>query len=398
MGSSLDQLPQELLIQIFIHLGTARTLLHLSLTCKRIHAIVEKDGFRIFVQSHFPSFQIPPYWKDAAHAMTTLSRNWDRKSFIAQLLLPNEYINSPRGYSSDTKRQSMGYQPVIDSYDEWLGGNWSSRRQVVAWAAGSDLILRVKLMGDGANWTPEDVCVSRQKEVMMDQHHHIYKWNTFRDHQYKAGKDDIRSVNVLRSMQRPEEKLEHVIVGRASGALNLVALSVLNATSVTKSEFDTGARSIRDATINEAANPLLAVCLSARDLALYHVRSEDEVVKAIDETSAISSTERGRIWSCRFLHTNRLAIGLGPSKTPIHVYDIQPDGFSDQPIRKFGLDLGDLQGVEAGCGISSVYPIVPITPAAVAGGAKGDIFLSGGHDGNIRCVSFDHNAKLFRIT
>jgi hypothetical protein len=384
MGSSLDQLPPELLVQIFSYLGTARTLLQLSLSCKRIHAIVEKDGFRVFVQSHFPSFRIPPYWKDAAHAMTTLSRNWDRKSFVARCLLPNEYTNSSRGHFSDTKRQSMGYQPVIDSYDEWVGGNWSSRRQVVAWAAGSDLILRLKLMGDEAHWTPEDACVSRQKEGFKDQHHHTYKWNTFRDHRYKPGKDDIRSVNVLRPMQKPEEKPEHVIVGRASGALNLVGLSVLNETSVSKTEFDTGGRSIRDATINEAASPLLAACLSTRDLALYHVRSEDETVKASDETSATSSTEQGRIWSCRFLHPNRLAVGLGPSITPIHVYDIQPDGFSDQPLRKFSLGQGDLQGPEASCGISSVYPIVPITSAALVGGAEGDIFLSGGHDGNIR--------------
>lgn len=127
MGSSLDRLPPELFAQILTHLGTARALLHLSLTCKRIHAIVEQDGFRTFVQSHFPSFQIPPYWRDAAHAMTTLSRNWDRKSFVTRRLVPNGRCHAMRWGSPHTAGQSMGFQPVIDSYDEWTGNEWSSK-------------------------------------------------------------------------------------------------------------------------------------------------------------------------------------------------------------------------------------------------------------------------------
>lgn len=386
MGSTLDQLPPELFAQIFSHLGTARALLHLSLTCKRIHAIVDKDGFRIFVQSHFPSFQIPPYWKDAAHAMTTLSRNWDRKSFVAQWL-PNGYYPPSQEFSPHMRRQSMGFQPVIDSYDQWTGHSWSSRRQVVTWAAGNDLILGLKLMGKEAKPITKDASVGRQRKVFIDQHHHIHTWTAFQDNHFKPGQDDIRSVNLLRPTQKLEDSLEYVIAGRASGALSLITFSVSDARSSSRTEFDTRARSIRDATTNEALNPLLAACLSTRDLALYSVHSDEKIVKACDETTVVPSMEQGKIWSCRFLRHNRLALGLGPSKTPIHVYDIQPDGISDQPIRKFNLDIDDHEGAGAGCGVTSIYPIVPVTAANSAGGVEGDTFLSGGYDGIVRYVS-----------
>lgn len=388
MGSStLDQLPPELFAYIIGHLGTARALLHLSLTCKRIHAIIDKDGFRIFVKSHFPSFQIPPYWKDAAHALTTLSRNWDRKSFVAHWLSPTEYCNHLQKVSSRFKGQSMGFQPVIDSYDQWTGNNWSSRRQVVTWAAGPTLILGLKLMGEEAKTASKDASISQQKKIFIDQHHHIHMWTAFQDNHFKPGQDDIRSVNLLRPTQKPEDNVEYVIAGRASGALSLIIFSESDAMSSSRTEFDTRARSIRDAAINEEPNPLLAACLSTRDLALYSVHSDDKIVKACDETTVVPSMEQGRIWSCRFLRHNRLAVGLGPSKTPIHVYDIQPNGFSSQPVRKFTMDRDDREGVDAGCSVTSVYPIVPITAATSAGGAEGDTFLSGGYDGIIRYVS-----------
>lgn len=384
MCSIFEQLPPELLAQILSHLGTARALLHLSLTCKRIHAIIERDGFRVFVQSHFPSFQIPPYWKDAAHAMTTLSRNWDRKSFVAQWLSSDQHCSHLQENHSH-KGPSMGFQPVIDSYDQWTGDYWSSRRQVVTWAAGPILMLRLKLKGKDA--IPDSLAASPRQQrdtSLKHQHHHTNRLIAFQDKHFKPGKDDIRSVNLLKPQQKVEENLEFVVAGRASGALSLIAFSTWDGRCSSRTEFDTGARSVKDATINEEPNPLLAACLSTRDLALYSVHSDDKSVKASDETTVDPSTEQGRIWSCRFLCHNRLALGLGPSKTPIHVYDIQPDGFSDQPIRKFTMDRDGHEGTDGGCSVTSVYPIIPITAATSAGGAEGSTFLSGGHDGIIR--------------
>ena len=385
MGSALDQLPPELLAQIFSHLGTVRALFYLSLTCKRIHAIVEKDGFRVFVQSHFPSFQIPPYWKDATHAMTTLSRNWDRKAFVARWLQSHGRDRPSWRHTARMRRQSMGFQPVIDSYEEWTGGDWSSRRQVVTWAAGPDLVLRLKLLGGEAEYEKmKDAAERSETKVYMDQHRHLHLWTTFRDRQHRDGRDDITSVNLFRPAQKIKDELETVVVGRANGSLNLVQFSMLDGSGFSTTEFDTGSRPIKDAAINEAPSPLLAACLSARDLALYPVHTDDRTVKACDETSVIPSTEPGKVWSCRFLRHDRLALGLGRSKTPIYVYDVRSDGFSDQPIRKFELSLDDSQGPDLGAGITSVYPIVPISTPTSAKGGDGDVFLSGGHDGTVR--------------
>ena len=387
MASIFDELPPELFAQIISHLGTARALLHLSLTCKRIHAIVERDGFRIFVQSHFPSFQIPPYWKDAAHGVTTLSRNWDRKSFVAQWLSSNKHCSYLQEGSSTHKGLSMGFQPVIDSYEQWTGNSWSSRRQVVTWAAGNTLILRLKVMGKEPVPVSFDTGTGQHTNAFIDQHHHTNVLTAFKDKHFKPGQDDITSVNLLRPTQKIQDHLEYVVAGRASGTLSLILFSMLDGRSSPRTVFDTGGRSVRDATVNEEPNPLLAACLSTRDLALYSVHSDETTVKSCDETSVDPSLEQGKIWSCRFLRHNRLALGLGPSKTPIHIYDIQPDGFSDQPIRKFTMDRDDHEGADRGCRVTSVYPIVPITAATSAGGAEGNTFLSGGHDGIVRYIS-----------
>lgn len=134
----LSELPYELLIQIVTHLPTAQSLLHLSLTCRRLREYVEREGYRVFVQSRFPSLDVPPYWTDAAHALTTLSRAWDRKAFIARYIEPSAtVVRLPKGRQGpDHERrwryQTMGYRPVIDSYEDWIADDWSSRHEVLA--------------------------------------------------------------------------------------------------------------------------------------------------------------------------------------------------------------------------------------------------------------------------
>lgn len=109
---------------------------------------MEESGWRLFVITKFPSISISAFWKDATHALTTLSRNLDRRAFIADDLEPRGQIHClpdstvqerwlrPRG-------QTMGYQAVLDSYEEWTANDWSTRKSVVAWGAGAELVLKV---------------------------------------------------------------------------------------------------------------------------------------------------------------------------------------------------------------------------------------------------------------
>lgn len=386
-------LPQELLAIIVSYFETTRTLLYLSLTCKRLHEYCEKDGFRVFVQNRFPSMPVHSHWKDASHAMTTLSRNWDRRAFIARVLVPSfshgrsEKPSMAGNYPHTTGVQTMGYQPVIDSYEEWTGDDWSSRKQVLAWGAGPSLFFRSKRIRNKAYQASQRAKSNVQNQSTLDQHHHESTWREYKENRFTPGKDDITSVNLLRNVQNPDHEKEYVIIGRASGVLNLVSISAVDSRSVILADFETKERSIRSATTNQSSHPLLAVCLSHSCLALYHIQAGTDYVKPCGEIATMAPGRPGKTWSTRFLRHDRLAVGLGPSQEPIHVYDVRPDGIFKDPIRKIGISEADRKasGLEHGNSIStSIYPIIPIAPSSFTGGFEGDVFLSGGYDGTVR--------------
>lgn len=386
MESALVQLPLELIGRVISHVETARSLLQLSLTCKRLHSYIERDGFRIFVQSRFPSIQTPPFWKDAAHALTELSRNWDRRAFIARYLVPNLAVTAarqlnPQAYDGSRRRtQTLGYRPVIDSYEEWLGGSWSSRKQVVVWGAGSELFLRAKNMGKLAPKAQQEVLAEVQPRSCVDQHGHRSVWAAHKDNQFAEGADDITSVNLLPSLSSRASDQEFLVVGRANSDLTLLSASTSGSQNRVITRYDTAHRRVKSATVNKASNPLLAVCLSDCSLALYSTHPESKSSQSFDETAISASTKSAKVWSTRFLCSDRLAVGIGPSHESIHVYNVGPEGLSKDPIRKFGISSTTTE---------STYDLAPITSFSADGDA-GDTFISGGYDGIARSVS--HNS------
>ncbi|CAF9916154.1 MAG: hypothetical protein HETSPECPRED_002778 [Heterodermia speciosa] len=392
MPLSLETLPTELLLQIVAHLDTARTLLQLSLTSKALNHFVQDDSFRVFVQTRFPSLQTPPFWRDAAHALTTLSRNWDRKAFVARSIAPPEpqpLEQSHRGpwrqQQRKRRQQTMGYQPVIDSYESWTSGNWKTRHEVVTWGAGAELMMRWKKTGDLAEkeWHSRD---RTQRHTFLDQHHHMHDWFVYREHGTADGRDDITSVNLLHGVGHGPE---HVLIGRANGRLDHVSISAQNSMATIVGTYATDGRSVRSATLNAAPRPILAACLADNAIALYPSDANAKDIAPLDEITAVPPGAPGRTWSSKFLCGSRLAVGHGPSGQPILVYEISPTGFSQAPLRTFDIQPDpavELTGPPATDGVhtTSVYPIIPIDPSSAAGGAEGDIFLSGCYDGNIR--------------
>ena len=391
MAISLDKLPTELLLQIVAHIQTAQTLLRLALASKRLNELIQSDGFRVFVQNRFPSIQTPPYWRDAAHALTTLSRNWDRKAFIAHnieppKLQPLEEFRTQRGYRSQRRRQqTMGYQPVIASYEVWDGGKWCSRKEVVAWGAGAELILRSKRMGELAEreWHSSE---NQHRRSVFDQHHHMHDWTIYKMAGTTDGRDDITSVNLIPSHNRDPEQM---FVGRASGSLHQISLSIQDSTSALVGTYATQGRPVRSATISSDPQHLLAACLADNAIALYSTSAEGSDIHPNDEVAAVPPGTPGRTWSSKFLRNDRLAIGRGPSGQPILVYGIDQNGFSKGPLRRFEVDADDSDAggkhsIASSVANTSVYPITPIGPSSAAGGAEGDIFLSGGYDGKVR--------------
>lgn len=207
------------------------------------------------------------------------------------------------------------------------------------------------------------------------------------------GRDDITATNLLRPQQRLDDGSEHVIVGRASGKLDRVAVAARGSKHRIVARYDTGGRPVRSATVNDSPVPLIAACLADSMVALYSADSQSDSQRSLSEVSAIPPGRPGRTWSSRFLRQDRLAVGRGPSGQPLLVYGIREAGFSETPLWKYEVDGRGGESAAEGrtseinapsTGSTSIYPIAPIAPSSVTGGAEGDLFLSGGYDGNIR--------------
>lgn len=287
----------------------------------------------------------------------------------------------------------MGYQPVIDSYESSTGASWTSRKEVVCWGAGAELVLRIKGMGDKVEMAWQEASIRRERLEKYDQHHHKIEWAVYKENHLQEGRDDITSVNLLRTSQRPEDSSEYVVVGRASGALQYLRLVPEKHESEVVAKYITDDRPVRGATISPSTEPLLAACLSDGTVAIYPVTDDDTMIQPLGELDVIPLNQPGRTWSTRFLSRDRLAVGIGQSTEPLHIYHISQADIPTKPLRKFGTEGADVTvygdtGVHLGStsssGSSSVYCLAPISPSSQAGGSAGDIFLSGWYDGAVR--------------
>ncbi|MCJ1474234.1 hypothetical protein MMC13_002892 [Lambiella insularis] len=385
MPSSLAELPVELLNQIVCHLETAQNLSRISITCKRLHEYVEENGYRAFVRRRFPSIQTLPYWRDAAHALTTLSKAWDTKAFVAKIIFPEKDVTQlPRRRGRQPPRrwqrgQTMGYQPVMDCYEETTGESWLSRKELLAWGAGAELNLKATSMGEEVrrNW---GACNKDERIRKYDLFRHRSEWITYKDDTHQDGRDDITSVRLLRPWQKPRSGSEQLIIGRASGELALVSLSNARLECRILSRYFTADRRVQSAHVSNSSEPLLAACFSDGVVALYSVYPHSMNTKPFSELSISSPSTPGRTWCTSFLRPERLAIGLGPSTSPLHIYDVASAHSSSVPLRKYSVSPKGASGSST----SSVYSIVPLDSSSQAGGSVGDVFMSGWYDGTIK--------------
>lgn len=389
---TLAALPPELLAQIIVHIDTVRAIAHLALTCRKAHAFVENDGFRIFVQTRFPYLNpptqpSPSFWKEATLGLTSLAKNWDRKAFLAWSINPQEEVSQDlrsqrsRGRPAQA-RQTMGFTPVIDSYEAWYGGDWTSRKEVVAWGAGAALCMRSKIMGKGKRHKIQTLDGRHLEDINAHRQSHAY--TTYNEKGANEGLDDITSVNLL--SQQSLYDTEQAIIGRASGGLALISLCTESSQSTVLSSYETQGRPVRSATTNSESNTLLATCLSDSTIALYPIDPTNSQMHPISQVSA-HSFKQSRTWSSRFLGLDRLIVGLGPSQEPLQVYNLGQGGVSKESVRMLELsDFDeharlDLHGDKGNRSATSVYSLAPIGASSSASRAQQDVFLSGAYDG-----------------
>lgn len=376
----LSELPPEILLQIVADFSGTSDFKNLSQTCRRLHAFVDGQGWKLFVDKHFPSFTPQPYWRDAAHALTTLSRNWDRRAFLSSTLYPNTHIHTLPAIGIKerwNKRagQTMGYQPVIDSYEEHTGNSWASRKEVVAWGAGAEIVIRRLWRGNKVmqEWRRSP---AKEEHKYYDASHCRYEWLTHQDPRHLDGRDDITALHILRPEQRllqgGKSSCEEVVVGRASGELTLLSLSKDSSKCFLR-DYATRSRQLRSATVSGESSPLLACCLGDGALALFDVHTTQRRAEPLSEVQVVGPAEKScRTWSTCFLTRDKIAVGRGVSDKIVHVYDVTAGGLSKEPLRVFG--CGRACNAKTA---TSAYPIVPV-------GDDGRMFFSGGYDGKLR--------------
>lgn len=389
MPISLEDLPLELLAQIVSYAENLRALFCLALTCRKLHKYIgSNEGYRAFVQSRYPSYHTPPSWKQAAHGLTTLSRAWDRKSIVARCIRPP--LDPSKRQRRRPRGQTMGYQPVIDSYECWTESDWTSRRQVVAWGAGAELIIRVRWMRKGVEEEWQSARRNQRGPKEFDPHRHRPSWWKILDPSHKDGHNDITAIQLLRNAQKPLGHREYVIVGRASGELEMVSIDheVPVAWQREVGFFGEGQYYIRSLSVNSAEQPLLAACIDELTIAIFsiptgHIRAGHAAVLPLGKIQLNPSEESCRAWSIVFLRQDRLAVSVGPSVEPIWLFEVRPDAIPSNPFRTFAIHEKWMEGVTE-IRRGTVNPIVPLPQCSLAGRSEGDLFLSGGYDGITR--------------
>ena len=276
----------------------------------------------------------------------------------------------------------MGFQAIVDCYEDMTTFSWNSRKEVLTWGAGAQLIMRVRNMGADVkhSWQNDG---DEDRLGKNDQHYHRNSWMSYQEDRHRDGSDDITSVNLLKPGQVSADNVERVILGRASGGLEYVDFSFPTGASRVRTKFETNGRPVRSADVSKTTEPLLAACLSDSAVAIYPTHTQSDATQPVGEVSVVPTEKSGRSWTTRFLRSDLLATGLGPSHSPIQVHTLSPSGIIESPLRV--LDSGKLDTeISTRAPLSSVYAIAPLAPSFLAGGSEGDLFLSGYYEGTIQ--------------
>lgn len=381
---SLEELPSEVLCEIVGHLGQAKSLRCLALTCRALCRFVGREGWKTLVHARFPSIAVPHSdWSQAAHALTTLSRNFDRRAFLAREISPTHAVYLlPEGTFQNQwhkpVKQSMGYQAVVDSHEQRVGNRRSSRKEVVAWGAGADLVIRST---DGSR--SSGVIDERQRRGPHSAQG-TPTWYVYRDPACREGRDDITSLHLVRPAEDHAidlaEGSSKILVGTASGNLRLLHMQA-NTSQWVQHSYATPGVQVRSVDISSPTSSLIAASFANERLAVYPLLSDDDIVHPASEIEVIPEQRSGcRTWALRFISNDLIAVGRGPAKDLVRVYKVERDGLRSQPVRNFALETDSPK-------TTSVYPLVNL-PATSQMHSSGLAFLSGGYDGLIRQVKW----------
>ncbi|WEW58344.1 hypothetical protein PRK78_003812 [Emydomyces testavorans] len=372
----LSYLPSEIVYHIVSYLPTVSSLANLARTCRRLYEVISADHYRIlqaFVQSQFPSIETPPFWTDAARALTSRSRAFDRKAIIARFVLPPDNATRiGRLRTIRTDHPTLGYRPVIDSYEVWYGNTWSARKEVLVWGAGADLIIRVKDFGHkhlkAASHIERQHDVPRRRISGTSQDG--VSWAIFNDLHGVDSWDDICGVHLLGSSHSGWTEDEDIIFGRRNGKLVRMSVSAENGSSKLENCYITEGSNLESTDISPGQHRVLAASIGGKSIVFFNVDAEEHDVRpfATLKTTAHGSARHG---CSRILCGGRIAVGSDGESSKVAVFSFTPDGIVK--LRDLRVDDNEQRRAKA-----TTIESLPVTH--ITGGNLGDLFLTGLHD------------------
>lgn len=442
---SLDSLPVEILGNITSHFDSVESLAALSSTSTKLcntlgNFTISRAGgrsqigpaseaadllYRQFVRDKFPTINVgndsrmdggpqhgskdmrkPGFWHEAAKALTSRSRAWDRCGVTGRIIgvpddlkLRERFWTDWRGNEKSHHRNRSssndfpaGFQTCIDSFETWGAGKdpygWGDREEVLIFGAGSDIVLRKRQFGRAANVAGDYVQAADQRSRTS--------WAVCNmGGELATAYDDISRAYLLRPWQRFDQDVGHekIVVARPNGGLSRISMSNTEG-SFTECTYNIYGQEIRDCDISHGSNPIISAALRSNVVAFYPVfapTTQIEPIGTLDlnlSPPAVALRQTSRLgfalMRSRFLSESKLALGLATRDgDPLLVYDIS--NAAAKGIRAFSFE--DLSHNTA-TRVTAVSQIAPLQWNARTGGGPGDLFLVSWLDGLIRYMQF----------
>jgi hypothetical protein len=370
-ATSLDSLPDDLILDVIQQLNTARDVAHLGASTRRMRSLAQHAGWKSFVKSRFPatddSLAVVRAWHGVADRLTYLDRCWDKRGFFINMFAERQQNHPQR--RGRPKGQSVPFHPVLDAH---LVA--TDQTELVAWGVGEDLLLRRTEGKSGDVW----------------QRIHGNSYG------YVAGTGDVTAVSIVERNSTPE-----VTVGRANGDIHVLSATGESCGQVIRT------LSAPDATVDETGpigkkspgqlavtwtewNPqtnMLAGCRSSM-LTLYDLNDDDEpelsptTFADVAELSAPGETSLLR--NVKFMGNGIIACALGGSSQPLRFYKLLPTGL--EPL-KSGLltNSTKLDGANEKTTVRAIEP--------VGHPSSQNLLLSAWDDGTYRYVCVNESGS-----
>ena len=292
----LQDLPPECLRLIVGHLATASSIVNLALTSRHFYSLISADEYaslRDFVHNAFPSIKVSPPWRDAAIRLTSRSRAWDRRAFVAR-----ECYNPFTDWKQLSSASKYGFVPAIDTYETNSIDNPGSRKEVLAYSAAGRVMLRVNRPAS-CDWS--------ELRFPNDQQPH----------------NDILDLHLLRPHQQLDSNRETIIFRRANGEVSKVETHNDSQYYCRAGDYAYPAGEINCMALSHDADPLVALCAS-NALHVYPIHREEYGLGPIQPAQSFRIEEPSDVrLSTRcasFLSDNLLAVGRHGA--PVKIYDL----------------------------------------------------------------------------